>query len=817
MNDKIRTILASLTLEEKASLCSGHDFWHTQAIQRLGIPAIMLTDGPHGLRKQAGDSETAGLTESVPATCFPTASATANSWDRELMKAIGQALGEECQQEEVAVILGPGANIKRSPLCGRNFEYFSEDPYLSGEMAASLIQGVQSQGVGASLKHFAVNNQEHLRMTINAVVDERALREIYLTGFEIAVKKGKPWTVMCSYNRLDGVYCSEYERLLTKILREEWGFAGLLVTDWGACNDRVAGLKAGQDLEMPSSNGTNDALILAAVKSGALDESILDRAVERILELIFRAVENRKTAYRYAVEAHHKLARRAAAEAMLLFKNADGILPLKAGAKVALIGGFAKTPRYQGSGSSLIKPSRLDCAWDELNRVAPGCTYAAGYDLKTDQPDEALIAEACAAACAADVVLVFAGLPDVYESEGFDRAHMRLPQSHNLLIQRVAAANPNTVVVLSNGSAVEMPWLDSVKAVLGGFLGGQAGGSAAVDVLFGVVNPSGKLAETYPLNKLEDNPSHRYFPGGPKTVEYRESIYVGYRYYDSAHKPVRFPFGYGLSYTTFAYSDLQVSAKHINEQDELKVSVKVKNTGNLAGSEIVQLYVCDVASTIFRPAKELKGFDKLFLHPGEEKRLEFTLNQRSFAYYNTHIAGWHVESGEFEILVGASSADIRLRATVWVESSQPALTVPSFEEDAPVYYRLPAGELLIPDGAFRALYGKDIPPNQRLPGEPYTITSTLDEIKSTFIGRRIYAQVLANLRKALGGGENETLNLMVERMIGDMPLRNLVTFSAGRFSFEMVNSLLLLMNGKLIPGILAIIRARRKKPVSAKA
>ncbi len=811
MNDKIREVLSSLTLEEKASLCSGRDFWNLKSLERLGVPSIMVTDGPHGLRKQDASAERASLTESVPATCFPTASATANSWDRALLFEIGQAMGEECQQEEVAVILGPGANIKRSPLCGRNFEYFSEDPYLSGELAASLIQGVQSQGVGTSLKHYAVNNQERLRMTINAVVDERALREIYLASFERAVKQGKPWTVMCSYNRVNGTYASEHECLLTAILRDEWGFDGLVVTDWGACNERVAGLKAGLDLEMPASNGVNDARIVAAVKSGALDEAVLDRAVARVLALIFRSVENHRADHRYDRQAHHALARRAAAESMVLFKNENDVLPLKPELKIAVIGAFAKTPRYQGAGSSLIKPTRLDCAWDELSRVAPGCSYSAGYDLKGDAPNNLLIAQACDAAAQADVALIFAGLPDVYESEGFDRQHMRMPESHILLIRRVAAANPNTVVVLSNGSALEMPWLDEVRAVLGGFLGGQAGGSAAVDVLFGAVNPSGKLAETYPL-QLEDNPSYHYFPAGPKTVEYRESIYVGYRYYDKVCKPVRFPFGYGLSYTRFTYSDLQVSAQRIGEGEALKVKITVKNTGALPGAEIVQLYVRDVEATVFRPEKELKGFAKLFLQPGEERRIEFELDRRAFAYYNTDLADWHVESGEFAILVGASSADIRASASVRVESAQPEVNPPDLRQVAPVYYNLPAGGLRVEDAAFRTLYGAELPSNQRQPGEPFTITSTLGEVRGNIIGKRLHATVLENMRKVLGSGGDETTNLMVERVIDEMPLRNLVLFSGGQFSFEMVDGLLAMMNGRLISGVIALVKASRKKP-----
>jgi beta-glucosidase len=810
MKEDIQQIIAQMTLEEKASLCSGRDFWSLKSIERLGIPAIMVTDGPHGLRKQASNVDQIALNASVPATCFPTASATASSWDRDLLREIGQALGEECLQEDVAVILGPGANIKRSPLCGRNFEYFSEDPYLAGEMAAAMIAGVQSQGVGTSLKHFAVNNQETRRMTIDARVDERALREIYLAGFEQAVKKAQPWTVMCAYNRLNGPYCSEDERLLNKILREEWGFEGLVVTDWGACNDRVAGLKAGQELEMPGNGGLNDAKIVAAAKSGALDLAVLDRAVERLLTLIFTAAEKRQPGYRYDQPAHHALARRAAGESLVLLKNDGAILPLKADAKIALIGAFAKQPRYQGSGSSLINPAQLDNAYAEFSKVSSSFSYAAGYDPNIDTPDDVLIAEACAQAREAEVAIIFAGLPDTYETEAIDRTHMRMPESHNQLIQKVAAANPNTVVVLSNGAPVEMPWAGAVKAILEGFLGGEAGGSAAVDGLFGKVNPSGKLSETYPL-KLEDVPSTQYFPSGPKTVEYRESLYVGYRYFDTARQPVLFPFGHGLSYTTFAYSELELSSERISDQAELNVSLTVKNTGPVAGAEVVQLYVSDLKSVAFRPAKELKGFAKLFLQPGEEQRVEFTLNRRSFAYYNPAIADWHVESGVFSILVGASSADIRARGGVWVESSRPDAPLLDLHQSAPVYYRLPPAQVGINESAFRALYGADLPENRILPGEDYTINTPLGDLRETFVGRQLFAVVMSNARKSFGEGGSETMQNMAEKMMADMPLRNMVVFSNGMFTQGMVDGLLLMMNRKTGAGLVKLIGSLVKK------
>ena len=538
----IKELIAQMTLEEKASLCSGLDFWHLKGIERLDIPSIMVTDGPHGLRKQAGDSDHVGLNESVPATCFPTASALAASWNRDLIYQVGEALGEECQQEKVGVILGPGANIKRSPLCGRNFEYFSEDPYLSGEMAKSHINGVQSKGIGTSLKHYVANNQEFRRMTIDAIIDERALREIYLAGYEIAIKEAQPWTVMCAYNKVNGTYAAEHPRLMTDILKDEWQHEGLVVTDWGAMNDRVDGLKAGIELEMPGSNNGNDAKIVAAVEAGEMDEAVLDNAVARILQMIFKAEETLAQDVSYDADAHHQLARQVASEGAVLLKNEGSILPLAKESKIALIGRFAKEPRYQGAGSSLMNPTQLDNLYDELVAIVgeENVSYAPGYSPSGDEVDAALLAEAVEAAKEADVVLVCAGLTDMYEVEGLDRAHMNLPPAHDALISTLAKEVEQVVVVLSNGSPVAMPWIDEVDAILEGYLGGQAGAGAIADILVGNVNPSGKLAETFPIH-LQDNPSYDQFPGGPATVEYRESIYIGYRYYDSVQQDVLYP------------------------------------------------------------------------------------------------------------------------------------------------------------------------------------------------------------------------------------------------------------------------------------
>jgi beta-glucosidase len=672
MKTNIHELIAQMTLEEKAGLCSGLDFWHTKGIERLGIPSLMVTDGPHGLRKQKESADHLGLHNSVPATCFPSAAGMASSWDRDLIGRVGAALGKECQAENVAVLLGPGTNIKRSPLNGRNFEYFSEDPYLSSEMGGNHINGVQSEGVGTSLKHFAANNQEHRRMSVDAVIDERTLREIYLASFEGAVKKSQPWSVMCSYNRLNGEYASESEFLLTKILREEWGYAGFVVSDWGAVNERVKALQAGLELEMPSTGGLGDAQIVKAVQNGELAEEILDLAVERLLTFVIKAVESRKENASFNVEDHHRLAREVARESMVLLRNEDGILPLSKQGTIAVIGEFAKNPRYQGGGSSHVNPTKLDDAFEEMKAHAGSAEllYAQGYELNHDAINEALLQEARNTAAKGNVAVLFLGLPDNYESEGYDRSHLSLPESHKALIDAVAEVQSNIVVVLSNGSPIEMPWIHKTKGILEGYLGGQAFGGAVADLLFGEVSPSGKLAETFPM-KLSDNPSFLNFPGEGDTVEYKEGLFVGYRYYDKKELEPLFPFGFGLSYTAFQYSNLRISKSSIKDTENVQVTATVKNTGTRAGKEIVQLYVSDVKSSVIRPLKELKGFQKLTLQPGEEQVVSFELDKRSFAYYNVNIGDWHVESGVFDIAVGSSSRDIRLTASIEVESTVP--------------------------------------------------------------------------------------------------------------------------------------------------
>ena len=787
---KHQDIIEKLTLEEKAALCSGKDYWHLVGIERLDLPEIMVSDGPHGLRKHNDKKEKTDIMGSVPAICFPTASATACSWDEDLLFEMGQTLGDECRAENISVLLGPGMNIKRSPLCGRNFEYFSEDPYLAGKLAAAFIRGVQSKGIGTSLKHFAANNQETRRMTIDTVADERTLREIYLAGFEIAVKEGKPWTVMNAYNKLNGKYCAENEWLLNDVLRKDWGFDGVVVTDWGAENEIVDGIKAGQNLEMPGSNGLAPAKLVKAVKMGELDEAVLDERVDQIIEVIVNAKATLGK-YQYNGLEHHAVARRIAENSMVLLKNDGDILPLKKDKKVAVIGEFAKSPRYQGSGSSQINARMIDNAHDTLLEKGYPFVYARGYDKNADVTDLNLLREAMAVAKQAETVVVFAGLTDVYESEGFDRDHLSIPQSHIDLIAAVAKVNPNVVIVLQGGAPVEMPWADCAKAILNGYLGGQACGSAVVNLLYGDANPSGKLAETYPM-ALEDNSSYFNFPGSRKSVEYRESVYVGYRYYDAAKKDVRYPFGYGLSYTTFEYSGLKLSKKSIKDTDTLTVTFKVKNTGKVAGAEIAQLYVKDVKSTVFRPEKELKGFKKVFLAPGEEQTVTIELDKRAFAYYNVNIHDWHVESGDFNILVGASSRDIKLLGAVKVTSTAKDVEIPDYSETAPCYYS--ADVMHVDDASFEALLGRPIPYKDSGVNEVITINSALEDADFTPAGKKINA-LLVGLFKSMSKG-NPAQEKMMTAMALQIPIRCFISMSMGVFTPEMAEGLCMILNGK---------------------
>jgi len=666
MATDLEALIAQMTLEEKAALCTGASAWTTTPVERLGIPEMIVSDGPHGVRR-VPDIQSMGM-KSLPATCFPTASCLASTWDVDLIRQMGIALGEECIALNVDVLLGPGVNMKRSPLGGRNFEYFSEDPYLAGEMAASFINGVQSKGVGTSLKHYAVNNQEFQRFSISAEVDERTLHEIYLPAFEKAVKQGQPWTVMCSYNKVNGTFASEHHQLLTEILKYEWGFDGLIVSDWGAVRDRVAALQAGLDWEMPGPQDRRVKTVVQAVRSGELDEAILNESVRRILRIVFKAKETPKMGT-FDVDTHHELARKIAAEGIVLLKN-DGLLPLKGQQHIAVIGRSAENAHFQGGGSSHINTTKVALPFKELQSRAENAelSYAEGYPADASFRQD-LIDQAVTLAQSADVALLYIALPSFKESEGYDRQDLDLTEQQIELIKAVSKVQPKTIVVLNNGAPVAMrEWIDSVSAVLEGWMMGQAGGSAIADILFGRVNPSGKLGETFPL-KLEDTPSHGNWPGSAGQVHYGEGLFIGYRYYDLKKIPVMFPFGHGLSYTTFEYSNARVSAKNFKDVDGVKVTVDVTNTGNLAGKEIVQVYVHDQKSGLIRPAKELKGFAKLELHPGENKSVSIQLDFRSFAYYHPGYKQWVTEDGDFDLLIGASSADIRSHLTVTLEST----------------------------------------------------------------------------------------------------------------------------------------------------
>lgn len=661
MSEKsMQTVLTQLSLDEKAALVTGGTPWQTYAVERLGLKPMTVSDGPHGLRRST--DLTSMITNSLPATCFPVAAALASSWDEALMTELGHALAQECIALGVDVLLGPGINIKRSPLCGRNFEYFSEDPLLAGKLSASLIRGVQSLGVGTSLKHFAVNNQETLRFTISAEVDERTLHEIYLTGFEIAVKEGQPWTVMCAYNRVNGVFCSESTLLLTTVLREQWGFEGFVMSDWGAVRDRVAALKGGLDLEMPGAVPHSTRAVIEAVQNGSLDEAVLDRSVERLLKIIERAAETAKGVTSIDVDSHHALARKIAAESIVLLKNENNLLPLTGNETLAVIGHAAAAPVFQGGGSSHVNATRFDVPLDLL-RQRDEIRYVQG-DSPAMEVNQVQIDEAVAVAREADVALLYIALPASIESEGYDRPTLRLTPHQEALIQAVAMVQPKTVVILNNGSALDMiAWIGMVPAVLETWLPGQAGAEAVYDILYGTVNPSGKLAETFPI-ALTDTPSYLNFPGENGKVRYGEGIFVGYRAYDATNQAVLFPFGYGLSYTRFEYSNLRVSQTEFTVHDVLEVSVDIRNVGDRAGKEIVQLYVHDPVSRLRRPPKELKGFSKVALEPGETKTVTFTLNDRAFSYYDPDYSRWLAEAGSFELLVGSSAHDIHLRQLV---------------------------------------------------------------------------------------------------------------------------------------------------------
>lgn len=785
---KHKDLISQMTLKEKASLCSGKDFWHLKSIERLGLPEIMVCDGPHGLRKQNAENKKVGIGNSYPATCFPTAVTTACSWDRDLIYNIGQALAEECLQHGVSVLLGPGVNMKRSPLCGRNFEYFSEDPELAGEMGAAFIAGVQSKGIGTSLKHFAGNSQEMKRMTSNSIIDERALREIYLRAFEKAVKKSQPWTVMNAYNLLNGTYCSENDWLQNKVLRDEWGFKGAVVSDWGAVNDRVAGLNAGNDLEMPSSGGVNDAKIVEAVKCGVIDETTLDERVDKLIDIILKGAANKKPRYKFDVKAHNLLSRQIAEQSMVLLKNDGNILPLKRveGEYVAVIGAFADNPRYQGAGSSIINPTMIDSGRRAFNNSPISVKFADGYDRSGKRKNEdAYITEACNLAKNASKAVVFIGLTDDYESEGFDRSTMKLPDGHNRLVEAVSRVNDNVIVVLEGGSPVEMPWADDVKAILNAYLGGQSVAPAIVDVLTGKANPCGKLAETYPVC-LKDTPTSFRYPDSKEDVQYRESIFIGYRYYDKVERNVRFPFGFGLSYTSFEYSDIKLKKKNLTKGEGAKVTFTIKNTGDVAGSEIAQVYVAKPESKTFRAPKELKGFVKIHLDPGEEKKVTVELDDRAFTFWNTATEDWCVESGEYKILVGASSRDIRLEAAAKMKSEDDE-TIVDLRESAGVYFDGDPARAREDD--FKVIYGGEFKLAPEITSD--SLNNSIERSKDKGLAKFIYNTVDLAMKPKGGVGSS-----MITNTIMQTPIRNYVSMSNGLFTEDMADGLLKVFEGK---------------------
>ncbi len=785
-----RELVAQMTLEEKASLCSGKNFWESKAVERLGVRSFMLTDGPHGLRKQAGAADHLGLNASVPATCFPPAAATACSFDRALLREVGTAMGEECRAEEVGIILGPAANIKRSPLCGRNFEYFSEDPLVTGESAAGLIEGIQGQNVGACMKHYLANNQEKARVSSNSVVDQRALREIYLAGFEKAVKEAQPWTLMCSYNKINSVYASDHKELMTDVPRGEWGFQGAIMTDWGAMNDRVEAIKAGLDLEMPGPCDGNDDKIVQAVREGRLDETLVDACAARMVELALRVAQNTKTTYNQA--AHHELAGRAARESAVLLRRGSA-LPLKEGTKLAVIGDFARHPRYQGAGSSKINPTQLTSLCGALDARGVKYTYAHGFEADGGV-DEALIAQAAQTARGADVAVVMLGLPDSFESEGFDRVHMDLPENQSRLMGALVKTGTPIVAVLSTGGAVLLPWREQVDSILLMYLGGQNSGSAVADLLLGKANPCGKLAETWPL-ALEGTPCHGFFGNGGN-VEYRESVYVGYRYYDKARKEVAYPFGHGLSYTEFEYTNLTLSAQELDEGGSLTVQVTVKNTGARAGKEVVQLYVAPPAGGMFRPVRELRAYSKVELAPGESRTVELTLGGRAFAYYDVQAKDWRVDSGTYMVEAGSSSRDIRLMQAVKVRGMAPNTVL---NEKIPAYCD-PASQWPVSKEQFEIVLGHPVPPERSL--RPFTTNSTLGEVQASFVGRFFVKQVKANMAKTMGGGEGmEEFSKIIDAMLEDMPLRQLAMLSGGAMTPAVMDGLVEMMNGRFFRGL----------------
>jgi len=795
-------IIGKMTLEEKASLLSGGEQFRSKSIERLGISAMTFADGPHGVRKQAGSGDHLGLNESLPATCYPTASAIANSWDEKLGEELGGYLGKEAAFHGVNMLLGPGFNIKRSPLCGRNFEYFSEDPLLAGKMAAAFIRGIQGQGVSACPKHYAVNNQETLRQHSDSVLDERTLREIYLTAFEIAVKEGGALGIMSSYNKVNGTYASECPHLLTDILVNDWGFKGIVVTDWGGSNDRVAAVKAGGHIEMPETGGDSDREVVAAVRAGTLNESRIDEILDAYLSVLF-ATKLPEDPAPFDEKKHHNFAREAAKQSIVLLKN-DALLPLKADTSVAVIGNFADVPRFQGFGSSVVNPTKVERPLDFLIEAGLSVTYRKGYD-RYGKLDAHLLSEAENAAKSAEVAIVFIGLDEMSEIEGCDRAHMRVNQNQVDVLEAVAAVNPNTLAVFCGGAPFEVPWIDKCKAVLHGYLGGQAGASALAATIMGLNNPSGKLAETWPI-AYDDTPARTYYPGAEKTAEYRESIFVGYRYYDKTDVNVRFPFGYGLSYTSFDYSNLEIDGSNI-------VSFTVKNTGEHDGAEIAQMYIGLSSAQVFRAPKELKGFTKVYLKAGEERKVSIELNDMTFRYFNVATNKYEIEGGEYQIMVGASSKDIRLHGVIQIDGTN--APNPYNQELLPSYYS--GSTRNVSDAEFSQLLGKKPPSQTWNRNVPLEMNDTFAQLfyARGLVGRLVY-KIMDSKKKSAEKKGKPILNIM---FIYNMPFRGMAKSTGGIVNMEMAQAVVFIFNGHFFRGTGRLIRAhfRKRKAVKATA
>lgn len=797
---KYKYLISKMTIEEKASLMSGKDFWQTQDIERLGVNSIFLADGPHGIRKQAEAADHLGLNESLPATCFPTAATVANSWNVELGEKIGRYLGEEAVAQKVNVLLGPGINMKRDPLCGRNFEYFSEDPYHAGKLAAGYIRGIQSKGISACVKHFAANNQEERRMSIDTIVDERTLREIYLTAFEIAIKEGETKTVMSSYNMLNGAYTNENIHLMREILRDEWNYDGVVVTDWGGSNDRVAGLVAGNELEMPTTAGETNEEIIAAIQSGKIKEEVLDENADRLLDLIFTTEEvfNKPYKSEFDVHEHHQVAREAAEESIVLLKNERNILPLKKGTKVAVIGDFAKDARFQGAGSSIVNPTvlnnTLECL-DESEMESIG--YEPGFE-RYGKSNLKKIKQACRLAEQAEVVLLYIGLDEATEAEGLDRQHMTIPQNQVDLLNALYEVNPNIVAVLSCGAAVEMPWIEKTKGLLHGYLSGQAAAKAVLNILSGEVNPSGKLAETYPI-RYEDTPAYYHFPGKEVSVEYRESMFIGYRYYDTANVDVRFPFGFGLSYTSFAYSDIRVSKE--------EVTFTVTNTGSAAGKEIAQLYVGCEKGEIFRPKKELKGFVKVALNAGESKTVTIPFDDKTFRYFNVKTNQWEVEQAEYEIMIGASSTDIKLTSSLFVEGT--GAVSPYKKEELPSYYSGKVNNVAVAE--FETLLGRKVPVSVWDRSLPLGYNDTIAQCQYAkgSVARLAFQLIKMSHWSLQKMGKRSTANLIM-MSVYHMPFRGISRMTGGVVNMPMLDGILMMVNGQFFKGLSHVQKERRK-------